>query len=186
MSLAADPDTVMMFTHEEDDFPTSVLFPAGTPTFIQEAIFGSLREWRFDTPVEAEYRRSGLYTIHMPWALRIIGEYLLSLTVTIHRKRLDRGWAAVSREAEQAVRKEDVEALWGLLDESRHVPWSYQIEAWRRAASRGYQTGELALNPYRDHQTSAMYILADIVAEAWARVKDTVYVPEPEEEEDWE
>ncbi len=154
---------------------------------LQEAIFGtrSIAEWRFDTRNEKEYRWSDFYSIHALWGRRIIGEYLVSLATTIHHNRLSRGWVAATPEEDRQVRVDDLEELWELLDDSRHVPWSYQVEAWKKAASGAHRRGELRLNPYPNHLTSVKYILADIVERAWSRVDRTVFTPEPQDEEEW-
>ncbi len=179
------PISVAVYEEEGDNLPTSILFPAGTPPDVMESIFGSLPTWRYDTPVDDEYRASGLYRFHEPWAVARITSFACGLVLTIQSNRIGRGWQAASPEVSMARSLEDLECLLETLDDYRQVPWAYQLAAWERAASFEFEEDGLPLNPYPDCETTVEYIMADIYREARRLVRTVVYAPELHSEEEW-
>ncbi len=178
--------TVVLYGEGLDQPPTSVLFPASTSPATMEAIFGSLPIWRYETPVDNEYRASGLYRHHEPWARARITSYAASLAVTVKHNREERGWQASCLKASMTQSLEDLESLLEILDDYIQVPWMYQVRAWERAAEFDFEGDGLPLNPYPDHETTIEYIMADIYREARRLVTSVTYAPELESEEDWE
>ena len=180
------PFSIAVYAEGEVEFPASVLFPAGTPPATMEAIFGSLPVWRYDTPVDNEYRASGLYQLHQPWAMARITGFACCLAVTVKENRLSRGWRAASPRASMEQSVDDLESLLEVVDNYKYVPWMYQVAAWERAARFDFESDGLPLNPYPDNETTIAFIMADIYREARRLVTAIVYAPELEsEEESW-